>query len=119
MALGRELGWLPLAMSQATAYVVDAGITCAGYRALLADRAQRLADLRPAALPDDQTTSVAAVWALSLDRADHHLPVGVARPLLQLASMLDPNGIPEAALTGAPARTWVAGRSACLPGRRG
>lgn len=109
MALGAELGWLPLAMSQATAYVVDAGITCAGYRALLADRARLLADLRPAALPDDQTTGVAAVWALSLDRADHHVPVGLARPMLQLAAMLDPNGIPEAVLTSAPVRAWLTG----------
>ncbi|MFJ4412290.1 NB-ARC domain-containing protein [Streptomyces sp. NPDC088910] len=101
MALGSALGWLPLAMSQATAYVVDAGITCATYRA-------RLADLRPTALPDDQTTGVAAAWTLSLDRADHHAPVGLARPMLQLASMLDPNGIPEAVLTGAPALNWLA-----------
>ncbi|MFJ1581831.1 NB-ARC domain-containing protein [Streptomyces sp. NPDC088197] len=108
MALGSALGWLPLAMSQATAYVVDAGITCATYRARLADRAQRLADLRPTALPDDQTTGVAAAWTLSLDRADHHAPVGLARPMLQLASMLDPNGIPEAVLTGAPALNWLA-----------
>ncbi|MFF7192973.1 tetratricopeptide repeat protein [Streptomyces sp. NPDC008079] len=108
MALGSALGWLPLAMSQATAYVVDAGITCATYRARLADRAQRLADLHPTALPDDQTTGVAAAWTLSLDRADHHAPVGLARPMLQLASMLDPNGIPEAVLTGAPALNWLA-----------
>ncbi|MFJ5608317.1 NB-ARC domain-containing protein [Streptomyces sp. NPDC093221] len=108
MALGSALGWLPLAMSQATAYVVDAGITCATYRARLADRAQRLADLRPTALPDDQTTGVAAAWTLSLDRADHHAPVGLARPMLQLVSMLDPNGIPEAVLTGAPALNWLA-----------
>nr|WP_262928416.1 tetratricopeptide repeat protein [Streptomyces sp. CBMA29] len=107
MALGGALGWLPLAMSQATAYVVDAGITCASYRARLADRAQRLADLRPTALPDDQTTGVAAAWTLSLDRADHHAPAGLARPMLQLVSMLDPNGIPEAVLTGAPARNWL------------
>lgn len=108
MALGADLGWLPLAMSQATAYIVDAGTTCAGYRALLADRARRFADLRPAALPDDQTTSVAAAWALSVDRAVQYTPAGIARPLLQLVSMLDPHGIPEAILTSAPARTWLA-----------
>jgi hypothetical protein len=107
MALGDALGWLPLAMSQATAYIVDAGITCAAYRGLLADRARRLADLRPVALPDDQTTGVAAAWALSVERAVRHTRAGVARPLLHLASMLDPNGIPEAVLTGTTARTWL------------
>lgn len=113
-ALARELGGLPLALSQATAYIIDTATTCAGYRARLTDRARRLADLRPAALPDDQTDGTAAAWSLSLERADRSAPAGAARPLLRLAAMLDPHGIPEAVLTSAPARAWAA-RQAGVP----
>ncbi|WP_063762359.1 tetratricopeptide repeat protein [Streptomyces sp. NRRL F-5123] len=98
--LAADLGLLPLALSQTAAYLVDAGISCAGYRERLADRARRLDELRPATLPDDQTASVAAAWSLSLDRADAQEPAGLARPLLQLAAMLDSNGIPVPVLTG-------------------
>lgn len=52
-ALARDLGHLPLALSQAAAYLTDTHITVARYRARLADRARHLADLlpEPGALP--------------------------------------------------------------------
>ncbi|MGH3281543.1 MAG: hypothetical protein ACRDNW_20730, partial [Trebonia sp.] len=46
-ALAAELGFLPLALSQAAAYITDAGLDCAAYRTLLADRARSLAGLLP------------------------------------------------------------------------
>jgi hypothetical protein len=84
-----------MALSQTAAYLIGAGIRCADYRALLAGRAGRLDELSPAMLPDDQQASVAAAWPLSLDRADTQHLAGLARQLLQLAAMLDPNGIPS------------------------
>ncbi|WP_268254406.1 NB-ARC domain-containing protein, partial [Streptomyces capoamus] len=102
-ALAEDLGHLPLALSQAAAYLIDAGISAAAYRRLLADRATLLADAAPEVLPDGQTQSAAAAWSLSVDRADTLRPVGLARPMLQLAAFLSPNGIPEAVLTSAPA----------------
>ncbi|MFD6492932.1 FxSxx-COOH system tetratricopeptide repeat protein [Streptomyces sp. NPDC060188] len=102
-ALASDLGHLPLALSQATAYLIDAGMECIAYRALLADRATKLADATPDVLPDGQTHAMAAAWAMSIDRADTLRPVGLARPLLQLAAFLDANGIPETVLTSAPA----------------
>ncbi|MFD8382922.1 FxSxx-COOH system tetratricopeptide repeat protein [Streptomyces sp. NPDC059679] len=104
-ALAADLGHLPLALSQAVAYLIDADLDCADYRTQLADRAQTLDDLLPDAsgLPDNQPVSVAAAWSLSLDRADQLPSVGLARPMLQLIAVLDPNGIPGPVLASIPA----------------
>ncbi|MFI1177525.1 tetratricopeptide repeat protein [Streptomyces melanogenes] len=107
-ALGRELGYLPLALSQAAAYLIDVGETAAAYRELLADRAITLADLAPDARPDEQAAAVAAAWSLSIDRADTLRPAGLARPMLHLAALLDANGIPQDVLTGEVARAHLA-----------
>lgn len=108
-ALAADLGRLPLALAQAAAYLVDVGIGCAAYRTLLADRTRSLADAAPDALPDGQTHTTAAAWALSLDRADTLRPVGLARPMLRLAALLDPNGIPDTVLTSPPALDYLTG----------
>jgi hypothetical protein len=101
-ALASDLGHLPLALSQATAYLVDADLDCGTYRRLLADRARTLTQLMPGtgALPDDQEVALSASWSLSIERADRLDPVGLARPMLQLAAMLDPNGVPGGVLVG-------------------
>lgn len=103
--LAVDLGHLPLALSQATAYLIDTDLDCASYRRLLADQTSRLADLlpEPGALPDDQSVSTAAAWLMAIDRADQLRPARLARPMLQLAAMLDPNGIPATVLTSPPA----------------
>ncbi|MFF4572192.1 tetratricopeptide repeat protein [Streptomyces sp. NPDC001410] len=108
-ALAQDLGHLPLALSQAAAYLIDAGISAAAYRGLLADRATLLADAAPEVLPDGQTQTAAAAWSLSVDRADALRPAGLARPMLQLAAFLSPNGIPETVLTSAPALAHLTG----------
>ncbi|PTA47471.1 tetratricopeptide repeat protein [Micromonospora sp. RP3T] len=89
--LVEDLGWLPLALAQAVTYILDQDLTCARYRQRLAGR--RLATLHPHLLPDDQARSVADTWRLSVDLAGAATG-GTARILLQIASMLDPNGIP-------------------------
>ncbi|MET7698651.1 tetratricopeptide repeat protein [Streptomyces sp. NPDC005485] len=109
-ALAHDLGHLPLALSQAAAYVAelsDVGMNCAQYRRLFSDRATVLDDTAPARRPDGQRETVAATWALSIERADALRPVGFARPLLQLAAFLDGNGVPDAVLVSAPARAYV------------
>ena len=90
--LAADLGFLPLALAQAAAYLIDDGIAIAAYRALLAE--QTLEGVKPGSLPDDHEQIVARTWALSIDRADTAHPAGMARPLLELLSVLDPNGIP-------------------------
>ncbi|MFE6575498.1 tetratricopeptide repeat protein [Streptomyces rochei] len=103
--LASDLGYLPLALAQAAAYIIDDAITCADYRQRLADRFRKLADLlpEPSGLPDNQATTMAATWSLSIERADQLRPAGLARPMLQLTAMLDPNGIPSGFLASAPA----------------
>ncbi|MFE7475746.1 NB-ARC domain-containing protein, partial [Streptomyces sp. NPDC057575] len=112
--LAADLGHLPLALAQAAAYLIDTDLTCASYRGLLANRIRRLADLLPesGALPDDQSATLAATWSLSIERANQIRPVGLARPMLQLAAMLDPNGIPAAVLTSQPALVHLTGHRA-------
>ncbi|MFI9243951.1 tetratricopeptide repeat protein [Streptomyces sp. NPDC053086] len=105
--LAKDLGHLPLALSQAVAYLIDTGITVGDYRTLLSDRSRSLADAAPEALPDDQPHTMDAAWSLSVDRANSLRPAGLGRPLLQLAAFLDPNGIPESVLTSAPVLTHL------------
>ncbi|MFE9491264.1 tetratricopeptide repeat protein [Streptomyces sp. NPDC006641] len=108
-SLAADLGYLPLALAQAAAHIIDANLTCSSYRELLANKIRKLTDLlpEPGALPDDQTTNVAATWALSIERANQLRPVGLAGPMLQLAAFLDPNGIPATVLTSEPALAYL------------
>ncbi|RKN72743.1 tetratricopeptide repeat protein [Streptomyces klenkii] len=96
-----DLGLLPLALSHAAAYMLDQDLTCADYRRRYADRSRSLATLFPneQELFDSAPHTVATTWALSIEAADRFTPAGLARPLLALASVLDPNGIPEAVFT--------------------
>ncbi|EFL27520.1 putative ATP/GTP binding protein [Streptomyces himastatinicus ATCC 53653] len=106
-ALAEDLGHLPLALAQATAYLIDTGESVAAYRRLLADRTTTLGAIAPGALPDNQVLPLDAAWSLSIDRADTLRPAGLARPMLQLAAMLDPNGIPHTVLTSEPVLTYL------------
>ena len=105
-ALADELGHLPLALAQAASFLIDlcdTGMTVARYRALLREW-HPLAGLapEPVALPDDQRDTLAGVLGLSLEHADR-LTGGLATPILQLASLLDPSGFPASMLTTWPA----------------
>ncbi|MFJ3213125.1 FxSxx-COOH system tetratricopeptide repeat protein [Streptomyces flaveolus] len=117
-ALAADLGYLPLALSQAAAYLADTGTTATAYRRALADRAITLGELAPDVLPDHQSHTVAAAWTLSIDHADTLRPVGLARPLLQLIACLDPNGIPQDVLTSTPALAYLAHHRTPSPGDR-
>jgi hypothetical protein len=108
--LAEDLGYLPLALAQAAAYLVDRNLTCAEYRARLADRRRRLGDLLPddSGLPDNHRATVAATWSMSIELADQLAPVGLARPLLELASLLDPNSIPANVFTSSAVVDYLA-----------
>ncbi|MEU7902986.1 tetratricopeptide repeat protein [Actinoplanes sp. NPDC049118] len=89
--LAADLGFLPLALAQAATYIRDQDLTCAGYRQRL--RKKRLDRLHPKTLPDGQQQAVAETWGLSIELADTDTD-GLAGIVLQLAAILDPNGIP-------------------------
>nr|WP_232234060.1 tetratricopeptide repeat protein [Micromonospora chokoriensis] len=110
--LAEDLGHLPLALAQAAAYILDRrSMTCAGYRRRLADQSRELADLTPEALPDEHSGPIAVAWSLSIARADEFAPVGVARPVLELAALLNPNGIPTDVFTTTAILGYLATRS--------
>ena len=113
-ALAAELGFLPLALAQAAAYITNEDIGVQRYRDLLA--ASLLHEVVPeeGELPDDHQRIISATWELSIDQADVARPAGLARPVLQLASVLDPAGIPQAVLSSPPALDHLA---TCLPGQ--
>ncbi|WP_217501897.1 NB-ARC domain-containing protein, partial [Streptomyces lunaelactis] len=107
--LARDLGHLPLALAQAVTYLLDLHLDCATYRVRLADRARTLPDLVPedSGLPDAHRATVAATWSLSIEHADRLRPTGLARPMLHLVALLDPNGIPATVLTSPPALAYL------------
>ncbi|MFI5707644.1 tetratricopeptide repeat protein [Kribbella sp. NPDC051620] len=120
-SLAAALGYLPLALAQSAAVIIDDGITCAQYLELLGDRSRRLTDLFPSdpqASGDDYERTLAGTWSLAADRADAMPPHRLARSLLRLAAVLDPNGIPEAVLTAPSALRYLATEASASDSRR-
>jgi hypothetical protein len=109
-ALAADLGFLPLALAQAAAYIADRGLTCASYRRRLANH-RRLEDLTPDALPDGHRHAVAAAWLLSIELANQLRPTGMAKPVLELMALLDPNAIPCNVLAAPDSIAYLAERS--------
>ncbi|GAA3840731.1 hypothetical protein GCM10022226_74080 [Sphaerisporangium flaviroseum] len=107
-ALIEDLGWLPLALAQAAAFMIDQQIGCARYRDLFAERLLAHTVPELGGLPDGHREIIAATWDLSIEQADRVRPAGFARPMMNLTSVLDPNGIPATVLTSAPAREYLA-----------
>ncbi|MEU4473947.1 tetratricopeptide repeat protein [Micromonospora sp. NPDC023888] len=103
--LAAAVGHLPLALSHATAYMIDQAVGCADYLARYATAAG-VAEVMPAGSdPDGYGRPVTVTLLLALDAADQANPVGLARPALALAALLSPDGHPDelwttAAVTG-------------------
>ncbi|WP_431935964.1 tetratricopeptide repeat protein [Micromonospora sp. RP3T] len=99
-ALAHDLGYLPLALAQVSAYMYDRDLSCSAFRVRWSDTRRRLADLlpEPSALPDDYPVGLDAAFELSVREADTLRPAGAARTVLQILSVLDPNGVPESIL---------------------
>ncbi|MEU6326776.1 tetratricopeptide repeat protein [Streptomyces sp. NPDC047049] len=110
--LADDLGHLPLALSRAAAYLdYNASYSIAHYRRLLADRRLTLERLIPAVRGSAETSSLAALWDVSVEQADQHTGM-LARPMLELAAVLDgTTGIPTPLFTSNAARDWLTERS--------
>lgn len=107
-ALALDLGYLPLALAQAAAFILDQDVDLPRYRRLFAERLLEQVVPETEALPDNHERIVAATWDLSVEQADQVRPAGIAKPLLQLTSLLDSNGIPSAVLASRPALEYIA-----------
>ncbi|MEU4746789.1 NB-ARC domain-containing protein, partial [Actinosynnema sp. NPDC023658] len=99
--LAEDLERIPLALAQAVAYLLNRDLTCEQYRTRLADRRRTLRQVlpRPDEFTDDHRDVLAATWTLSVELADGLDPVGVAGPVMRVASLLDPAGIPAGLFT--------------------
>lgn len=107
--LAEALGYLPLALSHAAAYMIDQHEACASYLDRYIAGRQRLDEIMPdRADADSYGRSVAVTFLLALDAADHAEPAGLARPMIALAAVLDPAGHPEAFWSTRPAAVYMA-----------
>jgi tetratricopeptide (TPR) repeat protein len=88
--LAADLGYMPLALALATTTIAGTALDCRQYRIRFAGRRQELLG-RSA---DGSVSPAEVAWSLALDRADQYPPAGLARPLLALAALLDPAGLP-------------------------
>ncbi|MBP2330033.1 hypothetical protein JOF56_010418 [Kibdelosporangium banguiense] len=111
--LAAALGHLPIALAQATAYQLSRRLSGHQYLDRLTDQRRTLRDVLPGPaelLPDDQPYTVAEIWSLSIELADTLTPPGLARPLLAVASLLDPTGIPDSVLRNAQVARYLGQR---------
>ncbi|MFF9377901.1 FxSxx-COOH system tetratricopeptide repeat protein [Streptomyces griseoluteus] len=98
--LADELGDLPLALGHAAAYLINTRRTMADYLTLLRDTGSRLGDLLPpSADTEGYGRPVTASLLLSLDAVEEADTTRLARPLLHLASLMDPLGHPSTVWT--------------------
>lgn len=98
-ALAEDLGWLPLALTQAGAYIAQTpGMTVQRYRRLLRQAPGRAH--AAAAVGHDQDRVVARVWEVTLDRIARTNPL--APRLLELLACYAPEFLPVKVLYGLP-----------------
>jgi tetratricopeptide (TPR) repeat protein len=100
--LAIELGFLPIALAQAAAFIAETGWNCRQYAELAARRRGELA-----AAQTGEPSPVAVTCSLSAQLADQLGPAGLAGRALTLISMLGPYGIPSVLLTSRAARGYL------------
>jgi len=88
--LAADLGYMPLALALATTTMAGTALDCRQYRIRFASRRQELLGRAAGGL----VSPAEVAWSLAIDRADQYPPPGLARPLLALAALLDPAGVP-------------------------
>ncbi len=90
--LAKELGYLPLALEQAGAYIYARQSSFQDYlTSFRRRRLELLAQSEPTAA--DYSYSVATTWSLSFDRVEQASPASA--DLLRLSAFLSPDGIPN------------------------
>ncbi|MGW4226624.1 tetratricopeptide repeat protein [Streptomyces bauhiniae] len=101
--LACALGHLPLALSHATAYMINEELTCTAYFALFTDHRTSLEQ----ALPESADTEgygrqITTTLLLSLEAAQAADTTGFATTALRLVALLDPAGHPHALWSAPP-----------------
>ena len=120
--LATDLNCQPLALGHATAAMICTGGSCRDYRGWFHDRRRRLASAGPLSRDADPLAGpppapaapgiTDVTWSLAVDLADQIPPAGFARPMLALAALLDPAGIPGVVFTSPAACGYLSGHPA-------
>jgi tetratricopeptide (TPR) repeat protein len=115
--LAEELGGLPLALEQASAYVRQTGMSLASYVALVHDRPKDvLVRGRPAFYPRPllsvEEATLATVWQASLHQAQ--IESAAAPDLLAACAFMAPEGIPRELVEGLRSEIEAAGGDAIV-----
>jgi len=108
--LATELGFSPVALRHAAAFLTATDLDCRQYYAHFTERRQAAAR----SFADGLGPTVAAAWSLSWDLADQLAPQGLASRALALISMLSPHGIPYQVLSSEAARAYLTGPAGFL-----
>ena len=95
-AIAEALGYLPLALVQAAAYIEETGCSFADYLELFQAHPAETLRLRPAA--SDAEKVIATIWEIAFQRVAETNPRAVE--LLNLFAFLPPDRIPRRLLTG-------------------
>jgi len=103
LELATELGFSPVALRHAAAFLTNTELDCRQYHSHFTERRQ----LAARAFPDGLGSTVAATWSLSWELADQLPPQGLASRALALISMLAPHGIPYRVLSSEAARAYL------------
>lgn len=101
--LAGDLGFIPVTLAHAVAWMAETGTGCREYRARWAERRRHPA----LAAGGTNTPGMAAAWSLSAELADQLPPTGFAGRALALIAMLSPGGIPGAVLTSQAVCAYV------------
>ncbi|MFF4450802.1 NB-ARC domain-containing protein [Streptomyces sp. NPDC001502] len=114
--LAEALGYLPLALSHAAAYMINEDVPCTEYLLRFNSSAAKLDDLMPRhADTEGYGRHVATALLLSLDVAQACEPVGLAIPALRLAAVLDPAGHPRDLWGGNAVISYLTAHRAAMP----
>ena len=95
-ALAERMGYLPLALDQAAAYIERTNCGLVGYVSRYEQRRTRLLSERGNS-GVDHPEPVATTWSLSFEEVEHKN--AASTDLLRLCAFLDPDAIPEEMLT--------------------
>lgn len=96
--IAADLGYLPLALSQAHAYMAETGKSLGGYLRLFLS--SRSADFAANSPSHEYPASYATTWGISINAATAACPA--ARPLLELLAFLAPEPLPIEVLGANP-----------------
>ncbi|MEV5086073.1 tetratricopeptide repeat protein, partial [Streptomyces sp. NPDC056159] len=117
--LAKALGYLPLALGHAAAYMIREQIPCRTYLERFTNRAARLDELLPRWADSERYgRQITTTLLLALDATDQDSLGHLARAVLSVAAVLDPAGHPAALWdTPALATYLTAHQSSCRPRR--